>query len=112
MAEDNIINNLYKFRIVSLNVRGLRDYKKRRKVYNWASKQDGQNGITFLQEAHCDQVSESKWRNQYFSHGKSNSCGVITLIGSNLEYKLIKKIIDEMGGLLSFIVLSKDRNSY
>ena len=48
MAEDNIINNLYKFRIVSLNVRGLRDYKKRRKVYNWASKQDGQNGIKLI----------------------------------------------------------------
>ena len=92
----------FSFKIISLNVRGLRNYRKRRKILNWFVKQGCYNGVCFIQEAHCDLKTEQIWRNQwrgqsFFSHGRTDSAGVISLIGNNLEFKLIQQIICEYG---------------
>ena len=33
----------------------------------------------------------------YFSHGTTNSCGVLTLVGKNVDFVLKDKIIDDLG---------------
>ena len=93
--------------ILSLNVRGLRDYKKRRKIYNWLHKHNIQRGISFIQEAHCTLKDERTWTNMwrgktFFSHGTNQSCGVITLIGCEVEFELFDKVLDDKG---RFIIL-------
>lgn len=95
------------FSVLSVNVRGLRNYQKRRKVYNWLCKQDCHNGIAFLQETHSDLKSEKSWTNlwrgqSFYSHGTTSSCGVATLIGKNVEFSLEDKVIDDNG---RFIIL-------
>ena len=58
-------------------------------------------GITLLQEAHCDPESECSWeRLSFFSHGTHNSCGVITLVGKNIDFKLLNKETDSKGRLI------------
>ena len=96
------------FNIYYQNVRVLRSYKKSRKIFNYFSKYDGAHSICFIQEAHCDKSIEQQWQNQwrglsFFSHGSNNSRGVMTLIGSQLEFKLLTSKIDPQG---RFIILN------
>ena len=100
----NMLENL-KISFRSLNVRGMRRSKTRKSMLNWIAKQGGHMGITFLQETHSvvgDEVSWSKeWSGKMFcSHGTSNSCGVMTLIGKHVEFVLQDKVIHESGRLV------------
>ena len=38
------------FEVITLNVRGLRDLKKRRKIFNWIKKHTSKESIMLLQE--------------------------------------------------------------
>ena len=40
------------FDMISLNAQGLRDYTKRRKVFNFMKKHTSSKGIIFMQETH------------------------------------------------------------
>ena len=93
------------FNMLSLNTRGLRAFKKRRKIYHWLSKKKCDNGMTLLQEAHCDFESkhslEHVWQGKsFFSHGTHKSWGVITLIGRKLDFKSLNKETDSNGRLI------------
>ena len=72
-------------KIISLNVRGLRDENKRRSVFNYyRSRAD----ILCLQETHCSQDIESCWGSEWggiyiFANGESNARGVAILIKKN-----------------------------
>ena len=56
------------FRVISLNVRGIRDYRKRQKLYCWLSKQGGNANTSFIQEAHCTPEVGQSWKPQWASH--------------------------------------------
>ena len=91
--------------LLSLNVRGLRKYKTRRKMFTWICRQKGHKGITFLQETHSVSSDGNSWKNlwrgqMFCSHGTSNSCGVMTLVGKDLEFSLHDKVIHESGRLI------------
>ena len=43
------------FDILSLNVRGLGDHTKRRKIFNYTKKHVSRKGVIFLQETHSVQ---------------------------------------------------------
>ena len=97
-----------KFTVLSVNVRRLRNYKKRRKVFNWLVKKAGSHSVCFLQEANCDIHCEQNWRNQwrgfvFFSHGKTDSRGVMILIGSGLEFSQLKISTDESGRYITLL---------
>lgn len=90
------------FGLLSLNVRGLRDYKKCRKMLSWIARHGGHKGITFLQETHSTESNEFQWTQRFrgkvlFSHGSSNSRGVGILFGKNLEHKIISVETDTQG---------------
>ena len=95
----NDTNNLG-FKLLSLNVRGLRDFKKRKTIINWIMKQKAD--IIFLQETYStpDIVTDWKYQwkgNMYFSHGSNKSKGVLILIKKDIEFKLKNIKIDTNG---------------
>ena len=93
---------LFNFSVITLNTRGLRDYEKRRKIFNWLHKKVGSSGICYLLETHSDPVTAESWKYQwrgpvFFSHGRTDSCGVMTLVGTNLEFTTKTVIVDTKG---------------
>ena len=74
-------NNL-DLKLLSLNIRGLRDFVKRKAVVNWINKQNAD--IIFLQETYRTAEIENEWKYQwkgdmFFSHGSNHSKGVLIL---------------------------------
>ena len=51
--------------LLSLNVKGLTNFRKRRTVFTWCRKKNAD--IVFLQETHSIKETEVQWRNEW--HG-------------------------------------------
>ena len=73
---------LIKFNLISNNIKGLHSYKKRLKIFDYLKNKSGPNGILFLQETHSTKENQIRRNNDFnsqihYSHGKSNSCGVL-----------------------------------
>ena len=74
---------LIKFNLISNNVKGLlHSYKKRLKIFDYLKNKSGPNVILFLQETHSTKENEIRWNDDFngqirYSHGKSNSCGIL-----------------------------------
>ena len=63
----------------------------------------------FLQETHSSKVTEKIWSdefngNLFFSHGKTNSCGVLVGFYGNINYFVKKKLSDNSGRILALDV--------
>lgn len=87
--------------IVSYNVNGLRDFKKRKKVF-YHLRQVHRADIVLLQETHCTQAEELLWQNQWGgqiinSCGESNARGVALLIGKNVDCEVLHTHSDDQG---------------
>ena len=64
------------FRMLSLNVRGLSNFKKRRAIFAWCRKQNA--NIIFLQETDSSGNNEKQWKAEWgapleLAYGSSNS---------------------------------------
>ena len=67
--------------ILSLNVRGLRDSKKRREIFRWLKKfHNGMNSVIFLQETHAVEKDKVIWEKEW---------------GQRFTYQIINKIAEE-----------------
>ena len=94
-----------KFDIISFNVKGLRNYKKRREIFNYAKKRATRNGIVFFQETHFSREIENAWANQWggkviYSHGSTDSRGVLTAFREGLDIKVENEIKDTSGRVI------------
>ena len=101
---ENLKNQL-NFNFLSSNVKGLQSTKKRLKLFNFLKNKIGPQGILFLQETRSSVETEKKWIDDfkdkiYFSHGKTNSCGVLIAIYSNLNICVKNKVHDKNGRVL------------
>ena len=90
------------FEVVSHNVNGISDDRKRRKIFNFMKKLTSGKVLVCLQETHStpkDEKSfEYQWRGKTsFSHGTSSSKGVYICFRCDLDYKLINVISDKGG---------------
>ena len=99
--------------ILSLNVRGLRNGKKRREIFHWLKHyHNGSNNIIFLQETHSidnDICWEKEWGSKVLmSNGSSNSRGVVTMIQKNYNFTITSKETDNSGRILVLNILSED----
>ena len=68
---------------ITNNVKGIQSYKKRLKLIQYFKKKVGSTGVLSLQETPSGSKVEQKWKvnfkgHIFFSHGKTNSCGVLT----------------------------------
>lgn len=66
-------------KLVSLNVKGISKFHKRKTIYTWCQKKNAD--FSLLQEIHSKEEIETQWKNEWgaeiiVSHGSSNSCGV------------------------------------
>ena len=72
-------------KLLSLNVRGLQDSKKRRELFLWLKlNHKGSKSFILLQETHSKIEDELLWEKEWgsqilFSHGTSQSRGVVIL---------------------------------
>ena len=92
-------------KILSLNVNGIRDYKKRTTVFYWLKQQKAD--ICLLQETHCESQNDiSSWSNEwegqtFWSIGTNYSRGVAILIKEKLDITITNIEIDTNGRYLA-----------
>ena len=101
-------------KIISLNVRGLGNNKKRVSVFRWLKNQKAD--IVFLQECHKTEETEHLFKREWngqavFSHGTSQSRGVAILMQNNLDVIVKDEIYKSPNGRLLILDVSiKDSN--
>ena len=83
------------FTVISNNVKGLQSNKKRLNIINYLKGKGASNNIMFLQETHSTSKDEHIWKDDFqgdlfFSHGTSNSRGVLVLF--SLVYLVFKNL--------------------
>ena len=88
------------FKLISLNVLGIRSPKKRKALLMWLKER--KCDIIFLQETYSTDEVEDIWRTQwqgelFFSHGTNHSCGVMILVRNDLEFNLKTIQVDNEG---------------
>ena len=93
------LNNI-DFKLLSLNVRGICSFEKRKGMFHWLRKSGAD--ICFLQETYSTKEVEITWKKQwkgdmFFSHGSSHSKGVLVLVRDNLDFNLKSVKVDELG---------------
>ena len=102
------------FKLLSLNVRGIRSSAKRKALFCWLNER--KCDIVFLQETYSTKDVESIWKTQwqgklYFSHGSNHSCGVMILVKDDVDFKLNSIISDDQGRYV-IIFSSVDKQKY
>ena len=103
------LSNTSDFNFLSNNVKGLQSSKKRLKLFQYFKNKISPKGILFLQETHSSKVTEKIWTDEFngdlfFSHGKTNSCGVLVGFYGNINYFVKKKLSDNSGRILALDV--------
>jgi len=98
-------------KLLSLNVKGISNFNKRRSVFTWCRKRAN---ISFLQETHSTVTAEKQWRNEWGAelitcHGSSNSRGVAVLINKGVDCTIHKKILDPLGRYIILKAEIKDK---
>ena len=96
--------------LCSLNVRGLRESIKRRKLFLWIRKKNFD--IYFLQETHSTKNDEKLWKNEwggkaFFTYSSSNKAGCGYLINNKTNISINNTIRDGDG---RFIILEVNIN--
>ena len=99
MADD------FSFELITSNVRGLREFKKRRKIFNWIKKHTSKGSIMLLQETHSDEKIENIWTSQWhgdlrFSHWHELSNGVLDRLWRKSTLQCHKEHKDNEGRFL------------
>jgi len=95
--------NFSNIKIISYNVRGINEFKKRRSIFNWIRKH--QVHIAFLQETYSSVEKENQWQNEWggniiFRHGTKHSRGTAVLLANNIDYKVIEVKSDSSGRII------------
>ena len=104
-----------KINFISNNVKGFQSTNKRLKLIKYFKDKIVSNGFLFVQETYSTVNDEIKWKDDFkgevfYSHGKSNSCGVlICFIGSKRLF-IRNKLSDNDGCILILDVGIDDKN--
>ena len=94
-----------KINFISSNVKRLQSTNKRLKLIKYFKHKIVSNGFLFLRETNSTVNDEVKWKDDFegkvfYSHGKSNSCGIlICFIGSKKVF-IRNKLSDNDGRIL------------
>ena len=98
-----VFRNNLKFKAISLNVRGIRAFEKRKSIFNWLINQNAD--ICFLQETYSTADVVNQWKKQwpgevFFSHGSNHSRGVAIFVRKSLDFKVKSSRVDVEGRYL------------
>ena len=109
-----IMNSNYN--LVSNNVKGIKASEKRLRLFEYLRNNVKNNGFVFLQETHSSLKDERHWRKDdfksplFFSHGKSNSCGVSIGYWGTETFKVVNTACDKNGRILILDAEVNDTN--
>ena len=97
-------------RILSLNVRGLANEKKRRILFKYAR---DHADIVLFQETHSGEATQKQWQAEWggkihFSHGSSDARGVCTMFSRSFSSKIIHTKHDTEGRILVSVIKCDD----
>ena len=97
-------------------MRGLRQKQKRQRIFHYLQHKVNKEGIFFIQEAHSTKDDEEEWIADWggdllFSHGTSQSTGVIIAFNKKFNHKIGKITRDENGRVL-IVDFSTDTRNY
>lgn len=100
--------------LCSLNANGLNSPVKRRAIFKMI--RDGMYDIALLQETHCTSEDEHLWKAEwggaaFFSNGRSNARGVITLFKRGSPCEVTSQTRDLEGRFLS-LTMEKDGETF
>ena len=98
---------------ITNNVKGMQSSKKKLKLMQYFKDKIGSNGVLFLQETHSESKVEQKWKKDFksrifFSHGKSNSCGILIAFFGTGTFTVKKQQTDKEGRILILDVSIND----
>lgn len=93
----------YNLNLMTINIRGLNDRRKRRSVFRWIKKQ--KIDICLVQESYSSPEIENIWSNEWgrkiiFSHGTRHGRGVLLLIRPGLDIEIHNTHTDDIGRVL------------
>ena len=93
---------MQKCKVLSLNVRGIREQTKRRGIFSYLK--DQKADFYFLQETYSTVSDEAVWKSEWggdiiFSHGNCHSRGVCILIGPWVNISVDYSFEDNSGRL-------------
>ena len=96
------MNNLS---FISNNVKRLKAISKPIKIFEYLKNYVTSNGFIFLQETHSSVKDEKLWNDEFegqlfFSHGKTNSCGVAIGFVGTKALNILNIRRDNLGGIL------------
>ena len=103
-------NNL-QFKLLSLNVRGIHAFDKKKCILNWLNKQNAD--IYFFQETYSTEELENQWRKQwrgdlFFAHGTSHSKLTLILVKQGLDFVIRGTHRDDSGTFIMLDALIQD----
>ena len=100
--------------LLSLNVRGIGDGKKRREIFRWLKRyHGGEKSIVMLQETHSSDQYELIWEKEwgskiFYSHGSSTARGVAILMPLHHNFDVTELWKDTQGRILALTLKSDD----
>ena len=85
---------------ITSNIKGIRNNSKRLSVAEYFRNELGKNGILFLEATHSTFNYKTIWKIDFngpvfYSHGTSQSCGVLIAYFGNLNFSVNKQIGDK-----------------
>ena len=99
------MRNATNYNFFSNNIKGIQVSKKRLKLFEYLKSNINFNGFILFQETHSLLNDKRQWKDEFngplfFSHCKTNSCGVATGFCGKNYFDLINQISDENGPIL------------
>ena len=99
------VNNQLNFNFITNNVKGLQSSVKLVKMLESFKNKICHRSILFVQETHSSIDTEKQWNDEfkgqlYFSHDKTNSCGVPIAFNCNVNVVVKNQFNDDNGGIL------------
>ena len=103
-------------KFISLNVRGISNFRKRKTIFTWCRKQKAD--VIFLQETHSTKDNESMWKREwgaplFCSHGANNVRGVAILIRNNFDCVVEETVVDTSSRFIILkVILEGEQDSF
>ena len=91
--------------MISNNFSGIKSTKKRLKMIQYFKNRLLPQGILVFQETDSTESNEASWRDEFnatlfFSHGSSNSCGVLIGFLGQFDVNVLNQMCDSKGRIL------------
>ena len=104
-----------KLNFISNNVKGLQNSTKRIKIFEYLKNKVTSDCFIFLQETHSNKDSEKRWSDEFkgqffFSHRKTNSCGVAIAYYGSTNISVLTTRTDSEGRIILLDMKYDDKN--